>query len=166
MGSTYNLIPITTVSGERGFTLLEGMIATVILGIGLMGMGAMQGFSLMKNVDANELNSATILASDMMERILFNRRSVSSYDGIDTMIATNCTTIDVNSQRQARGDCVQWDTMVKGARLSGVRGTVVVSAEIAPIVLRQRRVAITLTWTDTPTQRTRSVTLNSIVSPN
>ena len=39
----------------------------------------MQGISLGKNVDANELTLATNLAADMVERIQFNRRNAIIY---------------------------------------------------------------------------------------
>ena len=39
---------------ESGFTLLEGMIATVILSVGVIAMGAMQGIAITRNVDSTE----------------------------------------------------------------------------------------------------------------
>ena len=40
---------------EQGFTLLEGMLAAVLLGTGLLAMSAMQSIALVKNVDAKAL---------------------------------------------------------------------------------------------------------------
>ncbi|HKR78105.1 MAG TPA: prepilin-type N-terminal cleavage/methylation domain-containing protein, partial [Nitrospira sp.] len=48
---------------NRGFTLLEGMLAAVILGTGLLAMSAMQGIAFVKNVDSSELTRVTTLAS-------------------------------------------------------------------------------------------------------
>jgi len=41
--------------GEGGFSLIEGMLAAVILATGLLGLASMQGVSLSRNVDANEM---------------------------------------------------------------------------------------------------------------
>ena len=61
------------------------MFAAVVLAIGLLALAGMQGISLGKNVDANELTLATNLAADMVERIQFNRRNAIVYQSIDTL---------------------------------------------------------------------------------
>ena len=75
---------------EEGFSLLEGMLSAVILGTGLLAMSAMQSIALVKNVDANEMTRVTSVASDMMERVYFNRRNAVSYNGIDTQNSSTC----------------------------------------------------------------------------
>lgn len=154
---------------EKGFTLLEGMIASAILAVGLLGMAAVQGMAMVKNVDANELTRVTTLAGDIFERIQFNRRNVSAYDGINTKNTANCTTINATTQLQARGDCLMWDGMVKATQLEGIGGTVAVSTVIAPIVLGRRNVTVTLTWTGSmksgsSNKRTRTVTFNRVIA--
>ena len=131
---------------NRGFTLLEGMLAAVILGTGLLAMSAMQGIAFVKNVDSSELTRVTTLASDMMERIQFNRRNAFSYNGIDTLSATNCNAISAATQPQAKGDCLLWDSFVDGTQLQNIRGIVAVSPVIAPTQLSQRNVTVTITW--------------------
>ena len=92
---------------EGGFSLIEGMLAAVILAIGVLSLAGMQMFSLGRNVDANETTRVTNFAADIVERIQFNRRNALSYNGIDTNIA--CT-INATTQPMARGDCDQWRT--------------------------------------------------------
>jgi type IV pilus assembly protein PilV len=155
---------------EQGFTLLEGMLAAVLLGTGLLAMSAMQSIALVKNVDANELTRITTLASDMMERIQFNRRNAFSYNGINTQSAGNCNTISATAQPQARGDCLLWDSLVDATQLQNIQGTVTVSDVIAPIVLSQRNVTVTITWmgslaSDSTIKRTRSLTIQRVVAP-
>lgn len=155
---------------NRGFTLLEGMLAAVILGTGLLAMSAMQGIAFVKNVDSSELTRVSTLASDMMERIQFNRRNVFSYDGIDTLSATNCNAISAATQPQAKGDCLLWDSLVDGTQLQNIRGIVAVSPVIAPTQLSQRNVTVTITWlgsvkSDLTVKRARSLTINRVVAP-
>jgi type IV pilus assembly protein PilV len=156
--------------GEQGFSLLEGMLAAVVLGTGLLAMSGMQAIALVKNVDANELTRISTLASDMMERVQFNRRNAISYNGIDTQSATNCNAISGTAQPQAKGDCLLWSSLVTGTQLQNVQGTVTVSNVIAPTVLNQRNVTVTITWmgslkSASTVKRSRSLTLNRVVAP-
>jgi type IV pilus assembly protein PilV len=155
---------------EQGFSLLEGMLAAVLLGTGLLAMSGMQGIALVKNVDANELTRISTVASDMMERIQFNRRNAVSYSGIDTQSVTNCNSISATTQPQAKGDCLLWDSLVDGTQLENVKGVVTVSNVIAPTVLGQRNVTVTITWqgsvkSDSTVKRPRTLTLNRVVAP-
>lgn len=153
-------------SGEDGFTLLEAMIAAVVLAIGLLALAGMQGISLGRNVDANELTLATNLAADMVERIQFNRRNAIIYNNIDTLtVSTNPT-----SNVMASGDYTQWQTRLQQSRLPGVQGRVAVT-NTGPInpSLNQSQVVVLVNWqSKTPTSaivRTRNVTLTGVVAP-
>jgi type IV pilus assembly protein PilV len=161
----------TRCKDQRGFSLLEGMLSAVILGTGLLAMSGMQAIALVKNVDANELTRVTSVASDMMERIYFNRRNAVSYNGIDTKSVTNCSGISATAQPQAKGDCLLWQSVVVGTQLENVQGLVSVDlTPIAPTVLSQRKVTVTITWlgsmnSGSTTKRPRSLTLNRVIAP-
>lgn len=155
---------------EKGFTLLEGMLASVILTVGLFALSGMQSIALVKNVDANELTRVTTLASDMMERIQFNRRNAVAYNGIDTQSVTNCSGISTTIQPMAAGDCLLWDTLVDATQFENVRGLVTVSAVKAPTSLNQRDVTVTITWvgsarSEQTVKRSRTLTLQRVVAP-
>ena len=156
--------------GEQGFSLLEGMLSAVLLGTGLLAMSGMQTIALVKNVDANELTRITSVASDMMERIQFNRRNAFTYDGIDTQSATNCNAISSTAQPQAKGDCQLWQTLVTNTQLQNIQGTVRVSNVLVPTVLGQRNVTVTITWmgsvkSDSTMKRVRTLALNRVIAP-
>ncbi len=155
---------------ESGFTLLEGMLAAVILATGLLGLASMQGYSLGRNVDANETTRVTNFAADIVERVQFNRRNAIAYNGIDTNVA--CT-IDATAQPMARGDCDQWRNLLTGglaAGLGGLRGQVAV-AVVGPIVppLNQSRVVVTMTWTGASgagkIAKQRQMAITTVVAP-
>lgn len=157
-------------SGERGFSLIEGMVASAILGTGLLALAAMQGIAMVKNVDANELTRMTGIASDILERVQFNRKNAVIYNGIDTQSPANCNGISAAAQPQARGDCLLWSSLVTATRLENIKGTVTVSNLIGPTVLGQRTVTVTLTWTgsqnaDSNVKRSRSLTIDRIIAP-
>ena len=159
---------------ESGFTLLEGMIATVILSVGVIAMGAMQGIAITRNVDSTELTLATNMASEMLERIQYNRRNVTTYAGIDT----NNPCLLPAIQTMAQGDCVQWQAMMtnQGASgisqasvLTGVRGVVTVTPVVTIPPLNQSRVNVVITWTGrnmgTTAAAPRRVMLDTTIAP-
>ncbi len=156
---------------EQGFTLIEGMLAAVFLGVGLLAMSGMQAVSLGRNVDANELTQVTNLAAEMMERIQYNRVNASLYNGIDTRATTPCSQ-DAVTQPMARGDCLQWDALLDSLRgFSDLRGIVTVStAAPAVLSLNQRVVTIQMNWTGSINsngiaRRPKTITLTGIVAP-
>jgi type IV pilus assembly protein PilV len=56
----------------RGFTLLEVLIALVVLSIGLLGIAALQGVGLRTSHGAHLASQASLLAYDMADRIRAN----------------------------------------------------------------------------------------------
>jgi type IV pilus assembly protein PilV len=72
----------TTRASENGFTLLEVMIAIVIVSIGLLGVAAMQAVTL-KNAGSSKYRSAAIgLTSDMADRLRANLEGVMEGNGV------------------------------------------------------------------------------------
>lgn len=162
--------------GESGFTLLEGMIATAVLAVGVLGIGSMQGIALRRNSDSTELLQATNMAAEMMERIQYNRRNVSVYNGIDTTLACGQNAV---TQPMALGDCLQWQGNLNGGFLAsgssqasglrGATGTGVVrgTVTVAPILtnpMGQSNVTIVVTWGGL-SMANRTVRISSIVAP-
>ncbi len=56
-----------------GFTLLEALIALLVLSIGLLGLAALQANALKLNHGAYNRTQATFLVQDMMDRLRANR---------------------------------------------------------------------------------------------
>lgn len=71
---------------ERGFSLLEVLIALLVLSFGLLGIAGLQTFSLQFNHQSYERTQATLLISDITERITANPLggSAGGYDGISS----------------------------------------------------------------------------------
>ena len=155
-------------AGQTGFTLIEGMIAAAILAVGLLALAGMQGTSLSKNVDAKELAQVTILNSDLMERIKFNRGRALAYNLIDT---NNAATQPPGTEPMARGDYTQWQTFLNNSGLANVRGTVQVvqldpSPAQNPITLNRFAVNVMINWTTTGgVPRNRRVMFATVVAP-
>ncbi|MGB5298560.1 MAG: type IV pilus modification protein PilV, partial [Thiogranum sp.] len=52
-----------------GFTLIEVMVAVLVMSIGLLGLASLQATSLRFNNDSSAQTQATYLANDMVDRM-------------------------------------------------------------------------------------------------
>lgn len=155
---------------QSGFTLIEGMVATAILGVGVLALAGMQAVALTRNVDANELTRVTNLAADMTERIQYNRQNVDAYANIDTTATSPCPS---TMPTASRGDCQQWKALLEDGigQLANVHGTVSVTG-IGPSSpsLNQRQVIVTVTWLGslkgaTSVKRLKTVAMQTVIAP-
>jgi type IV pilus assembly protein PilV len=64
---------------SRGFTLLEILIAMVVLSIGMLGVAALQGIGMRSNHGAYLTSQASLLAYDMADRIRANPDQFATY---------------------------------------------------------------------------------------
>jgi len=80
-------------SFTRGATLLEVMVALVIMAVGLLGLAGLQMTGLTTNGNAEKRTQATIVANDMIERMRANATGV----GAGNYAAVNYAAIDCNT---------------------------------------------------------------------
>jgi type IV pilus assembly protein PilV len=71
-------MPLISRQVQNGFTLLEVMIAVLILGIGLLGLAHLQITSLKHNQSAEFRTQASVLASDMLDRMRANQSAAQN----------------------------------------------------------------------------------------
>lgn len=72
----------TRSQNNKGFTLIEVLVALLVLSIGLLGLASLQSTTVRFNHDAYLRSQATSLAYDMADRMRANRDEVmaGSYD--------------------------------------------------------------------------------------
>ena len=105
---------MSTIPKSRGFTLLEVLIAVVVLSIGLLGIAGLQAFGQRSNHSAYLRSQATALAYDMIDRMRANTAGVLSgaYNAIDTTSGTysnpGCDTATCSSSQMAQYDMYDW----------------------------------------------------------
>jgi len=122
---------IAPAASQSGSTLIETLVALLILAIGLLSVQSMQMVSLRTNTSAYLRTEAQLLVEDMTNRILAYEDIASvadndDYDGIDTDAAAadpGCTAAGCNQGQQINLDTFEWKTEIE-ARLPGGRGTV------------------------------------------
>lgn len=124
--------------GQRGFTLLEVLVALVVLSIGLLGLSGLQTSSLRNNHSAFLRSQATLLSTDIVDRMRANRAAAAAGDydigyaasPTSTTCVAGCSALDV-----AKVDVRQWRDYV--GRLPGGESQIDVSATgIAEIRVR------------------------------
>jgi type IV pilus assembly protein PilV len=78
----YNTQRHTGSAGQGGFTLIEVLIAVLVLAIGLLGLAGLQASALRFNHDAQLRTQATLLAYDIADRARANREAAltGAYD--------------------------------------------------------------------------------------
>jgi len=158
---------------ENGFTLIEAMMASVILGTSLLGIAAIQGMALTQNVDSNELTLANNLATDMIERIEFNKRNARTYNNFNvTSTANNCpaqaNVPQPNNTMTTRGDCLQWQALLTASTLNAVAGSVLlnpVPPAVDPNNLNQTTVTVRVTWTGRRLGTVNTLRVMTVVAP-
>lgn len=76
-----------TGKGEKGFTLVEVMVALGILSIGILSVASMQSAALLGTSKSNAVTQSTTVAMDRMERLLglpFTTWDPATQNGNDT----------------------------------------------------------------------------------
>jgi len=132
-------------SMQRGFTLLEVMIALMIFSIGLLGLAGLQAGGLRSNNQAQLRTIAVIQAYDMADRIRANPRGVADgdYNAIDNSNPTagNCITNTCTATQMATYDYYEWETTNQRTLPSG-HGTIT-SALVGGVA---RLFTVTVMW--------------------
>ncbi len=91
---------------QRGTTLIEVLIALVVLAIGLLGMALLQVTSVQSNHSAYYRSQVTLLASDMADRMRANRTAaLSDAYKFDFPVSSSGHSV---SGTQAQKDIAQW----------------------------------------------------------
>lgn len=103
------------VLAQQGFTLLEILVAIVVLSIGLLGLAGLQALSLNNNQIAYFRSIASQQAYDIADRIRSNRAGVitGEYDALDATIPVDppdCVANVCGSNEIATADHAQWNT--------------------------------------------------------
>lgn len=114
---------------NRGFTLIEVLIAVIVFGVGLLTVASLQGVARKSNYEAVQRTTAVHLAEALLEQMRANRRSLDVYVGgggnrefsIDSPppAGPDCSSvvggIGCPSWEMAAADLAEWWNQVIGA---------------------------------------------------
>jgi type IV pilus assembly protein PilV len=119
---------IRTTASQRGFTLVEVLIAVVIFGVGLLAVASLQGVARKSSYEAVQRTTAVHMADSLLERMRANPQALESYLGsvaqrvlteaAPPAVATGCNAVWPNTgcgpAALAAVDMSQWWNLVVG----------------------------------------------------
>lgn len=127
---------------QSGFTLLEVLVAMLVLSIGLLGLAGLMASSMRNNQSAYHSTQATWLAYDILDRMRANNAvalaggySAASALGSPAACSTTAPSVSIAAQ-----DIGSWKNMIACALPVGDGAITVTPAN--------RRVRITVQWND------------------
>lgn len=124
---------------ERGFSMLEVLIALVVFSVSLLGLAMMQNTSMQGLTGSGQLSDAVFLAEDMADRIRANRRhalAASTYDSIGNAADKDCNSGCTSAEIAAK-DLNDWQLAVQN-----------LSSGVAAIARTGDAFNITVSWNE------------------
>lgn len=124
---------------QRGVSLVEAMIALLVISVGLLGIASLQITAMSQNTSSLNHSQATWYAYNMSDRIRANVGVYLGYNNIDTSGAyvQDCMSTACVPAAMITADAADWKTMVEN--LPGGRGT---------IALQNGLLVVTVMWDD------------------
>jgi len=133
---------MTQLNKKTGFTLIEVLIAMVVLAVGLLGLAGLQATSLKNNQSAYNRSQATQLAYDLADRMRANTGSAANYltatmaptvaaiQSDCNAVTTTCTAADI-----AQNDLFEWNAAMIQALPAGAVGSIALVGGIYTITI-------------------------------
>lgn len=107
---------------QRGVSLIEVLVAVVVLGIGLLGTAALQANALRGGQSSFESSMAVVQTNSILEAIRANAANAGAYNG-----AQRCAVPAANGSRAER-DLQRWLTDLKTS-VGGATGAAAIAAD-------------------------------------
>jgi type IV pilus assembly protein PilV len=105
-----------------GFTLIEVLVALLVLSIGLLGLASLQATSLRFNNDSSSQTLATYLANDMADRMRANVGQAANYPGRAAAANPTCYAGGCSPDEMAGNDIYEWNDAL--SNLPAGQGTI------------------------------------------
>jgi type IV pilus assembly protein PilV len=93
----------------RGFTLIEALIAMVVMSVGMLGIAGLYLQTLQAGRTSQFRTQAVTLAGDIADRIRSNRTAGPSYTGAGADNGCDSGILDCDTHQMAAHDIFLWD---------------------------------------------------------
>jgi len=118
----------------RGFTIVEALVALIVLAVGMLGIASLYVTTLRASGSAGSRMHAINLASDLADRIRANRTAEDAYAGAAATDGTTClgTGASCTADQMAAHDLFVWQAAIQTALPGAPAGTVTVDVGTDP----------------------------------
>jgi len=99
-------------TGQRGFSLVEVLIALIIMSVGMLGIAGLYVQSMQAGRTSMFRHNAVTLAGDVADRIRANPRAGVAYAGFGADSGCVAMGIDCDEATMAANDIFLWDQQV------------------------------------------------------
>ena len=148
---------------DHGFTLVEVLVALLVLSIGLLGVGKLVLFSARSNDSAYQRSQATALAYAMLDYMRANKIAATAGNyTIFPAMASSIGNPGVNCNQAApcanavlaQYDLYNWELDLRRALGPTADGTVNIATSLDPVTLATyMSTTVTVQWNDTVAQQ-------------
>lgn len=127
------ILTTRTHTRQRAFSLVEVLIALVIMSVGMLGIAGLYVQSMQAGRTSLFRHNAVTLAGDVADRIRANPKAGFAYVGAGGDRGCVATGIDCDQESMAAHDIFQWDQQAVNS-LPGGDVTVTFDNSVAPVV--------------------------------
>jgi type IV pilus assembly protein PilV len=102
---------------QRGFTLIEVLVAMLVLSIGVLGVAGMQVTALKNLQSSSSFGVAAMLSNDMADRMWVNQAQAlaNSYNHVKVFkTGANCVDAACSATQMAQFDVAEWQQNIQG----------------------------------------------------
>lgn len=133
------------ISRQKGVSLIESMVALLVISIGLLGIASMQITAMKQNANALNHSQAVWIAYNMADRVRSNISEFTNYADIDTSktYSQDCLGASCSNVQMVTADAADWSTQIQ--QLPAGRGMIAGDAT---------ELAISVMWDDEGTGAT------------
>jgi len=137
----------------QGFTLIEVLIALIIMSVGMLGIAGLYVHSMQAGRTSLLRHHAVTLAGDVADRIRANPRAAAAY--VAAGANNNCVNggVDCTIGEMAANDIWLWDQQAANTLPNGTVGIVLNNGIVPPTY------QITVTWNEPGETLTYSITI-------
>jgi type IV pilus assembly protein PilV len=95
-------------TGQAGVTMIEVLVAVLVLAVGLLGVAGLQSLSLKNTTTAHFAQQAQSYSDDLINRIMANNQAADTGAYADS-IATSAPTPDCSAGTCSSAEMASWD---------------------------------------------------------
>ena len=164
---------MTLMKPNQGFSLLEVLIALLVLTVGLLGLANLQGQSISSSYNAHLRTQATSLARSMIDRMRANRVQAmtttdyhANFTALPPTITKDCSSEDCNAAEMASFDLKEWKCNLgmhaQATICDGLVSQVTLPSGEGQIEPEAGQTKVTVRWTDSAGEDHETIMFTSL----